>query len=350
MVNPLKNHKVLGVVFLALLLSGVWASYGVFTQKFTDFDEVELKTSNIGLQLPIRADVKIRGVQVGEVTDIKAEADGATLTLGLYPDMRDTIPGNVTGSIVPKTLFGEKYVSLIVPEGPIADAIEVDAVIDRTDVSTEVEQVLNDLYPLLRAVQPAEINMTLNAIATALEGRGDQLGNNLETIDSYLKRLNPEIPALVEDLRLTGEVSDVYADVLPRSPRSCATRSPRRRRSRVARRSSPRSSRTSARSPRRPSGSSTTTATTSSVSVRSAATSWRSSPATRPSIRACSTASCAPASSRPRPSVASPCTSSSRPCPTSRAATGHRTSRSTATSAAPTAAACPTHPGTRTTP
>ena len=215
MVNPMKNHKVLGVVFLALLLSGVWASYGVFTQKFTDFDEVELKTSNIGLQLPIRADVKIRGVQVGEVTDIQAEADGATLTLGLYPDMRDTIPGNVTGSIVPKTLFGEKYVSLIVPEGPIAEAIEVDAVIDRTDVSTEVEQVLNDLYPLLRAVQPAEINMTLNAIATALEGRGDQLGNNLETIDSYLKRLNPEIPALVEDLRLTGEVSDVYADVLP---------------------------------------------------------------------------------------------------------------------------------------
>ena len=144
-----------------------------------------------------------------------ADADGATLTLGLYPDMRDTIPANVTGSIVPKTLFGEKYVSLIVPEEPAADAIAVDAVIDRTEVSTEVEQVLNDLYPLLRAVQPAEINMTLNAIATALEGRGDQLGENLETVDSYLKRLNPEIPALVEDLRLTGEVSDIYVDVLP---------------------------------------------------------------------------------------------------------------------------------------
>ena len=213
--NPMRNNKVLGVVFLALLLSGVWASYGVFTQQFASYDEVELKTSNIGLQLPVRADVKIRGVLVGEVTDIRAEADGATLTLGLDPDMRDTIPANVTGSIVPKTLFGEKYVSLIVPEGPIADPIQVDAVIDRTQVSTEVEQVLNDLYPLLRAVQPAEINMTLNAMATALEGRGDQLGDNLETIDSYLKRLNPEIPALVEDLRLTGEVSDVYADVLP---------------------------------------------------------------------------------------------------------------------------------------
>jgi len=82
-------------------------------------------------------------------------------------------------------------------------------------VSTEVEKVLSDLYPLLRTVQPAELNMTLNALATALEGRGDEIGQNLETVDDYLKRLNPEIPALVEDLRLTASVSDTYADVLP---------------------------------------------------------------------------------------------------------------------------------------
>ena len=33
--------------------------------------------------------------------------------------------------------------------------------------------MLADLYPLLRTVQPADINLTLNAISTALEGRGD---------------------------------------------------------------------------------------------------------------------------------------------------------------------------------
>ena len=213
--NPLRNHKVLGVLFLALLLTGVWGTYGIFTKKFTDYDEVALQTSKIGLQLPIRADVKIRGVQVGEVIDISATSEGAKLVLGLYPDQRDTIPANVTGAIVPKTLFGEKYVSLVVPDQPAAESIAAGATISRAEVSTEVEQVLSDLYPLLRAVQPAELNTTLNALATALEGRGDQLGNNLETIDSYLKRLNPEIPALVEDLRLTARVSDIYSDVLP---------------------------------------------------------------------------------------------------------------------------------------
>ena len=77
--------------------------------------------------------------------------------------------------------------------------------------------------------------MTLNALATALEGRGDQLGDNLETIDAYLKRLNPEIPPLVEDLRLTADVSDIYADVLPEVADILRTPSPRRAPWRTAR-------------------------------------------------------------------------------------------------------------------
>ncbi|MBA3780693.1 MAG: MCE family protein [Nocardioides sp.] len=216
--NPLRNHKVLGIVFLCLLLASVWLTTSIFNKKFTDYDEVYLQTSKIGLQMPSRADVKIRGVQVGEVLDYDVTDDGARLTLGIYPDQRDTIPANVSGSIVPKTLFGEKYVSLIVPDQPNG-TIKVDQTIPRTHVSTEVEEVLSDLYPLLRAVQPAEINTTLNALATALEGRGDQLGENLETVDLYLKRMNPQIPALVDDLKLTVDVADTYSDVLPQVAR-----------------------------------------------------------------------------------------------------------------------------------
>ena len=211
----LRQYKVLGIIFLALVVLSVYLTYATFTKKFATYEEIKVETSTIGLQLPSRADVKIRGVQVGEVLSTSANADGAELVLGLYPSEVDTIPANVTASIVPKTLFGEKYVSLIVPEDPAAKPIKAGAVIEKTRVSTEVEKVLSDLYPLLRTVEPAELNMTLNALATALEGRGDQIGENLETVDAYLNKLNPEIPALVEDLRLTAQVSDIYTDVLP---------------------------------------------------------------------------------------------------------------------------------------
>ena len=212
----LGGFKTLGIVFLALLVGLVYLTYAIFTKQFSSYDEVYLKTSSIGLQLPSRADVKIRGVIVGEVLDVGTDGDGATITLGIYPDDLDLIPADVTGSIVPKTLFGEKYVSLV-PASSTASAtpIAVGATIEKTQVSVEVEQVLSDLYPLLRTVQPAQLNMTLNALATALEGRGELLGKNLETLDSYLKRLNPQIPQLVDDLRLTAQVSDTYAQVLP---------------------------------------------------------------------------------------------------------------------------------------
>jgi phospholipid/cholesterol/gamma-HCH transport system substrate-binding protein len=209
------RFKALGLIFLALLMAGVWLTYGVFTQKFTSFDTVTLDASTIGLQMPERADVKIRGVIVGEVLGFTATDEGAKVQLGIFPSQMHSIPANVTGAIVPKTLFGEKYVSLVVPDPPAPTSLKSGATITRTAVPVEVQKVLADLYPLLRTVQPADINMTLNAISTALEGRGDQLGQDLVTVDRYLKRVNPQIPQIVDDLRLTTRVSNTYADVVP---------------------------------------------------------------------------------------------------------------------------------------
>ena len=106
----------------------------------------------------------------------------------------------MTARILPKTLFGEKYVALQVPSSPSSGSIKAGDVIRESRVAIEVERVLSDLYPLLRTVQPAQLNYTLTALADALEGRGDKLGNNLVVLDDYLKRMNPKIPLLVEDL------------------------------------------------------------------------------------------------------------------------------------------------------
>lgn len=211
----LGSTKIIGLLFVALIAGSLWLTMAIFSKQFTDYDEVAMETSSVGLQLPARADVKIRGVQVGEVLDMTATSHGAELTLGLYPDQVDTIPANVTARIEPKTLFGEKYVALKVPDEAAGDHIQAGDRITQTTQAAEVEQTLNDLYPLLRAVEPADINKTLTALATALEGRGEKIGENLEVLDSYLKRINPEIPALIEDLKLTAKTSDLYASVLP---------------------------------------------------------------------------------------------------------------------------------------
>lgn len=209
------SGRVFGVAFLALCLLFVWFTYAVFTKKFTDYDEVTLQSSKVGLALPARADVKIRGVIVGEVLEKDTSGDGAELTLGLYPDKRTIIPANVTARILPKTLFGEKYVKLQVPKSPAEEPIQAGDTITQSEVAIEIEAVLNDLFPLLRTVRPTELNYTLTAVANALEGRGERIGASLETLDSYLRRMNPEIPALIDSLVKLGDVSSTYESVVP---------------------------------------------------------------------------------------------------------------------------------------
>ena len=209
------SHRVLGVAFLALLLLGVYATYAVFTKKFVDYVPVTLETSKIGLQLPALADVKVRGVIVGEVRQIDTEGDGARLELAIKPEKVDVIPANATARIQPKTVFGEKYVSLQIPDSPSTEPISAGTVITESEVSTELEKLLRDIYPFLRTVQPAELNYTLTALANALEGRGEKIGENFVVLDDYLKRTNPQLPALIEDFRLLARVSDEYRAAMP---------------------------------------------------------------------------------------------------------------------------------------
>ena len=188
--------------------------------------------------------------------------------------------------------------------------------------------MLSDLYPLLRTVEPAELNQTLNALATALEGRGDQIGQNLETVDSYLKRLNPQIPALVEDLRLTASVSDTYADVLPQvgdilhnTVTTTGTLETREARLHQLLDDVTQFSGTARTLPRR--------------QRRQPDPARRGQPGPAPGAGALLDGVPVPArrhrqrrqAARPRRSAASPCTSCSRPCRTSRAATPPPTSR-----------------------
>src|ERR1700760_3558473 len=112
------QHRVLGIAFLLVLALFAGLTYAIFNQNFVAFDKVNLKSGQIGLQLPSRADIKIRGVIVGEVLKTTSSGSGADLQLGIFPNEAHLIPKNTTARILPKTLFGEKYVALQVPKHP----------------------------------------------------------------------------------------------------------------------------------------------------------------------------------------------------------------------------------------
>ncbi|TDO50401.1 virulence factor Mce-like protein [Kribbella sp. VKM Ac-2571] len=211
------SHKVLGVAFIGVLVFLLWLTYAFYAKVFTKTVNVELKTSHIGLQLNDHADVKLRGIIVGEVRGVSTDGDEATVNLALKPDQVAEISSAVSARILPKTLFGEKYVALVPPQGPEGRPIKAGDVIsrDKTAVGIEIEKVLNDALPLLQAVDPADLNATLNTLATALEGRGAEIAGTLTQLDGYLKKLNPHVPKLMDALAKLTQVSDIYGDATP---------------------------------------------------------------------------------------------------------------------------------------
>jgi phospholipid/cholesterol/gamma-HCH transport system substrate-binding protein len=211
----LVKRRLGGVLFLGVLVGLVALSVLLYNKAFTPVVEVTLRASTAGNQLSAPADVKLRGLNVGEVREITTTGDGAVIRLALDPDQVDLIPRDVEARLLPKTLFGEKYVDLVAADGPVRQPIEAGDVIsqDRSEVARETEETLNDLLPLLRTLRPQQVSTTLNAISGALRGRGDQIGENLELVDTYLKQINPEIPTLGEDFRGLAD----FADTLERS-------------------------------------------------------------------------------------------------------------------------------------
>ncbi|MEU0244934.1 MCE family protein [Streptomyces sp. NPDC006235] len=209
--------RLYGVVFIAVLALLLSLSVAVYRQAFTPVVRITLEADSLGNQLDPRADVKLRGLLVGEVREVRADGRKATLDIALKPENVAQIPSDVHARLLPKTLFGEKYVDLVAPRGSSARPIRAGDVItqDRTRVGIEVQQLMNDLLPLLRTVQPGKLNATLSAFATALEGRGDRIGDNLTRVEAYLRRLNPHLPSLKEDIARFADVAEVYGDAAP---------------------------------------------------------------------------------------------------------------------------------------
>lgn len=210
------RYQLYGVVFLVVAASFVALSVAVYRKVFVDVVPVTLETDHVGNQLRVGADVKLRGMIVGEVRGIRPNGDHAVLDLAMDPDTVDTIPANVTARLLPKTLFGERYVALRtppVPEGRLTEGSVIGQ--DRTGSAVEIEQVLENLMPVLQAVQPEKLASTLDAMATALDGRGARLGDTLVDLGAYLAEITPALPDLRADIRSLAEVADTYADAGP---------------------------------------------------------------------------------------------------------------------------------------
>jgi phospholipid/cholesterol/gamma-HCH transport system substrate-binding protein len=206
-----------GVALMTVVALLIALSIALYLKVFKPAVMITLRAEQAGLQLARYGDVRLNGVLVGQVRGIDQDGDEAVIEVALEPASAETIPANVEATILPTTLFGQKYIALSGPRKPSQTPIEDGAVIpaERVKTSVELNRVLNQLFPLLRTIRPADLNATLNALATALGGRGEQIGRTIDDLDAYLTSMNQHLPALEEDIRLLADVANTYSVATP---------------------------------------------------------------------------------------------------------------------------------------
>jgi virulence factor Mce-like protein len=205
-----------GLAALVAMVAVVALAIALFRGDFTKTVPVTVISDRAGLVMNPDAKVKMRGVEVGRVASIAPKPDGgAVLKLDMNPGQLNLIPSNVGVDITSTTVFGAKYVELVPPKDPSSQKLHGGQVIEGQHVTTEINTVFQQLVTVLDKIDPAKLNETLGAVATAFDGRGEKIGRTLEDFNAFLAKINPSLPNLAHDIEASVPAFSAYGDAAP---------------------------------------------------------------------------------------------------------------------------------------
>ncbi len=216
------------VILLALVTIGIKASFGAFDGGY----KIQGSFAAAGQGLISGSDVKVRGVNIGEVSSIELVENRALVTMRI--DDGRHIPVDASAVIRPKTLFGEKFVDVIPGDAELTGPYLADADVDLESCPSdlpcitetlggfELERVLADTYPILQAIDPAELAVVLDELANSGDGLGGTINRsivNAATLNELAASNDAEFRQFTSDLALLAEELDVLAPELLRGAR-----------------------------------------------------------------------------------------------------------------------------------
>jgi phospholipid/cholesterol/gamma-HCH transport system substrate-binding protein len=221
--GPRREHRqaddarrgVVALMALALVLGLVWLRA---SGRYDGPARLSAQLADAGGSLAGGADVKMRGVLVGKVSRISRGPDGGVrVGITMPRDRLASVPGNVVARILPATVFGTSFVDLVARGPSSGEPLRPGAVIpaDWRQGTLELQQALDDIDGLVKALGPAELSSALGSAAQALDGRGARIGSLIERLDDYLGKVDQKMPVLRSDLRKLHQNLLLANDVAP---------------------------------------------------------------------------------------------------------------------------------------
>ena len=183
----------------------------LFSGSLRTYAPVTLTADRAGLVMDRGAKVRLRGVQIGRVAEVRSAGTRVRLTLDIEPDQMMFIPANVGAKIRAGTLFSAKFVELVYPDDPSPQRLAAGDVIDSDNVSTEINTLFRDLSEVLKQVDPAKLQAVLSALAQGLRGHGTVIGQTITDTNAVLTEVNKRSDTIRADGHAATRAIDTYS-------------------------------------------------------------------------------------------------------------------------------------------
>ncbi|WP_040739340.1 MCE family protein [Nocardia tenerifensis] len=155
------------------------------------------------LDLVPQSAVKVEGLQVGRVEEIKIGKDQWTATVRAVVNSSVDLPANARAEVRQSNLLGEKFIELSKPAAePEAKKLADGAVIpiERTRHATEIEQVLGALSLLLNGGGVAQLQPIVTELNKTIGGREERVRSLLDQANTLIKGLDDQVDDITRAL------------------------------------------------------------------------------------------------------------------------------------------------------
>ncbi|UKD53902.1 MCE family protein [Amycolatopsis sp. FU40] len=153
-------------------------------------------------------DVRIAGVRVGQVKDVKI-VDKRQAQVDFEVDSGRKLPAGVTAQIKFRNLVGQRYVSLGEGDDTSGATLKPGDTIplERTTPALDLTELFNGFKPLFTALNPSDVNKLSYEVIQVLQGEGG-------TVESLLSHTASLATTIANKDQVIGEVIDNLNSVL----------------------------------------------------------------------------------------------------------------------------------------
>jgi phospholipid/cholesterol/gamma-HCH transport system substrate-binding protein len=144
--------------------------------------------------------VRISGVEVGEVTDVRVvDRRTAQVTFSVRDDR--TLPRSTTAAVKYLNMVGQRYIALDRGSGDLTGALDAGDTIplDRTTPALDLTLLFNGFKPLFEGLSPKDVNELAGSIVQVLQGEGG-------TVDSLIRHIGSVSTTVAAKDEVVGEV------------------------------------------------------------------------------------------------------------------------------------------------